>query len=440
MAADSGVFVSTAGTYMSSKEELDDHYRSDFHRRAYNLKRKIAGLPPVTREWYEARKAQLLASAAAPVQRIWFDPLTKKKFGSENTYLAYTRSKKYAELVKKSGQLAPAAVVTLRRVESGGAAADGPSTSGRGGGGATPSAAPAARERPAGYVAKPAAWGGAASVEAEGGGGGGGGREEEAEAEEVDEGSEWETASEEEMGEADQAWEEWDLRRSLFDNHVSGSFEANLEYIFGFYFPDADCLSDPEGLLRYLGAKLQYGHVPLYAAGDDARARAFSSLHGVQRHMVDTGRCKMLYDGNEEEYEDFYDYSAMEEDGGEAGTAGALVVADALAGGGGAAAGYELVLPSPSGAPGGGKILGAREFARYYRQRHRGGGEPAGGAAARVLAQYRRLAVPLLGNGSAEEAVEKRQARRARARWQKEQLRMQMRRNVNDNLPKNVPY
>lgn len=36
----------------------------------YNLKRKIAGLPPVTREWYEARKAQLLASSATPVQKV----------------------------------------------------------------------------------------------------------------------------------------------------------------------------------------------------------------------------------------------------------------------------------------------------------------------------------------------------------------------------------
>lgn len=37
---------------------------------SYNLKRKIAGLPPVTREWYEARKAQLLATSATPVQKV----------------------------------------------------------------------------------------------------------------------------------------------------------------------------------------------------------------------------------------------------------------------------------------------------------------------------------------------------------------------------------
>ena len=50
-------------------------------------------------------------------------------------------------------------------------------------------------------------------------------------------------------------WEDWDLCCSLFDNHKSASMEANLEYMlknFGFYMPDAEYLSDPAGLLRYL--------------------------------------------------------------------------------------------------------------------------------------------------------------------------------------------
>lgn len=54
------------------------------------------------------------------------------------------------------------------------------------------------------------------------------------------------------MGDDEQ---EWDIRRSLFDNHMAPSMEANLEYMwkrFGFYFPEADLLSDPEGLLTYL--------------------------------------------------------------------------------------------------------------------------------------------------------------------------------------------
>lgn len=58
-----GFYCSTSGTTFASKEALAEHYRSDFHR--YNLKRKVAGLPPVTREWFDARKAQLASSDAA---------------------------------------------------------------------------------------------------------------------------------------------------------------------------------------------------------------------------------------------------------------------------------------------------------------------------------------------------------------------------------------
>ena len=127
--------LTTPPPHCALQEDLTDHYRSDFHRSAlpspaapgntsclptsvppplrhlpaplhrcwnppapplppgcrYNLKRKIAGLPPVTREWYEARKAQLLATSSAPVQRVWFDPLCKRKFYTENTYQTFIR-------------------------------------------------------------------------------------------------------------------------------------------------------------------------------------------------------------------------------------------------------------------------------------------------------------------------------------------------------------
>ena len=61
------------------------------------------------------------------------------------------------------------------------------------------------------------------------------------------------------------------------------------------------------------GAKLAVGHVPLYARGDDANARQFGSLHAVQRHMADTGRFKMAWEDNEDEYDDFYRWPEDEE-------------------------------------------------------------------------------------------------------------------------------
>ena len=55
---------------------------------------------------------------------------------------------------------------------------------------------------------------------------------------------------------------------------------------------------------------MQYGGVPLYVRGEDDKAKQFRSLHSVQRHMIDSNQCKMAYDDNEEEYEDYYDYDA----------------------------------------------------------------------------------------------------------------------------------
>lgn len=47
---------------------------------------QVAGLPPVTKDWFEARKAQLSTAAASPHTKVWYDPLTKKKFQTQQTY------------------------------------------------------------------------------------------------------------------------------------------------------------------------------------------------------------------------------------------------------------------------------------------------------------------------------------------------------------------
>ena len=80
---------------------------------------QVAGLPPVTKEWFEARRTQLAGASAADAAsgRVWVCPLTKKKFASENTYLAHTRSKKYQELVKKSERPMPAPIILAKAEE-----------------------------------------------------------------------------------------------------------------------------------------------------------------------------------------------------------------------------------------------------------------------------------------------------------------------------------
>jgi len=70
------------------------------------------------------------------VQKTWVDPLTKKRFGSENTYTTYVNSKKYQDLVKKSGKPQPEPYVTVKRTEEPGERAwKEPRDRGGGGGG-----------------------------------------------------------------------------------------------------------------------------------------------------------------------------------------------------------------------------------------------------------------------------------------------------------------
>ena len=64
-----GFYSSTSGTYFADEAALKEHYQSDLHR--YNLKRKVAGLPPVTKEWFDARKEQLtLTGGTAQVHKV----------------------------------------------------------------------------------------------------------------------------------------------------------------------------------------------------------------------------------------------------------------------------------------------------------------------------------------------------------------------------------
>ena len=477
----------------------------------YNLKRKVAGLPPVTREWYDARAAALKASLTsgggagaastsssllAGAARAWLDPLTRKKFSSEATYRTFVSSNKYKEMVKKSGQPAPEAVVVVHSLESG---------SGGGGGATTRSQAAAAaaakkKQQQAAattdvlpIMATPttsdAATAAAFRVAAPNGVTFAAGNDMETEGEEEEEEDEaagddgssgWETADDD--GE-DRETEPWDPTVSLFDNKKHDSIEACLEYMwkqFSFYIPDVAHCADPAGLLGYLGAKLRSGLVPLYYRGDDDSGRRFRSLHGVQRHMVDLGNCRVCWEGNEMEYAEWYEWSDDDDDGD--GDDDVEMDSDDEAANGNPSSSateeaFELALPN-------GKVIGARAFAKFFKQSHRpfarattaGGAARAlqaplsgAGAAARaanlgsgassgaasnslaltaagreqqrsaIVARYRAMGVKEADVPRA--ARKERQARKAQHRGRiRETLRSNLAANVNRNLPRNVPY
>mmetsp|Transcript_11229 Transcript_11229/g.30624 ORF Transcript_11229/g.30624 Transcript_11229/m.30624 type:complete len:495 (-) Transcript_11229:426-1910(-) len=458
---------STAGGVpIQDRQQLVSHLQSDLHK--YNLKRKIANLPPVTKEWFEARKAQLASMQAQGAQaavppgcvRLWVCPLTKKVFKTEHTYQAHTRSRKYQDVLKKAGlEQPPAPIISHKTIADTAEKQQQQQQQQRQQG------APGFKVvMPSGGLplkkedASPAQAGQQGKAEKEDGSG---------EDDDDDGASGWETASDNEEddvvgplphgqpappegSEAAEDWEEWDVKRSLFDNHVSKSFEANLEYMwknFGFYLPDAQYLKDPEGLIKYLGAKIQYGRVPIYTRGDDSNAKQFRSLHAVQRHMVDSGRCKMAYEDNEDEYSDFYEYEG--EDESSQGEAAASTSRELIASGNKdvpaaelVSGGYELYLPSSSGqGHGGGKIIGSRDLARYYRQNPRPVDERRSVQVNTMLAKYRSLGIALKDEARSMEAKKAKSKSNKTFKYEARHVQgIYMRSNVIKNLPSCVPY
>ena len=98
----------------------------------------------------------------------------------------------------------------------------------------------------------------------------------------------------------------------LFCAHVSSSLEDNLFHMSGehsFFIPDLEYLTDPTGLIAYLGEKIAVGNVCIYCNG---KGREFRTLDAVRKHMVDKSHCKIAYDTERDmlEISDFYDFSS----------------------------------------------------------------------------------------------------------------------------------
>ena len=259
-----------------------------------------------------------------------------------------------------------------------------------------------------------------------------------------DNGSEWETASDEDMA------DEWDVCVSLFDNHRSESLEANLEYMlkrFGFFLPDADYLEDPEGLLKYLGWKVAVAHLPLYKSGlDEGDVKTFRSKRATQQHMVDSCRCTMLFDDNEDEYEEYYDYSKQAEGEGASGGAQSAPEGSQLVVLGGDRP--PVVFHEGSGEltlARSGKILGSRSMRQLYRQKHRPEDTRDAVRINEWHSRYRALLSSNLGAGLVP-ALQAKQEQRVREHrnkhWDYQTKAMAAKgvMNGNKNLLRNVPY
>jgi len=174
--------------------------------------------------------------------------------------------------------------------------------------------------------------------------------------------SEDEESDDEEMEIEEVDSDEWEddpvpITDCLFCLNHSSSLDKNIIHMtqnHSFFLPDPEFISNLEGLIEYLGAKVGQGHMCLWC---NEKGKKFGTIEDVQKHMIDKGHCKMLHDGESLiEYDDWYDYSTSYPEGEGPAEPDSEVDLNVLDD-----SGYELVLPS-------GAKVGHRSLVRYYRQ------------------------------------------------------------------------
>ncbi|EJD03003.1 uncharacterized protein FOMMEDRAFT_85023 [Fomitiporia mediterranea MF3/22] len=252
-----------------SAEDQRIHYRSDHHR--YNMKRRVANLPPVSAAVFNQKvldrrqETAIMASSKGSVCEV-----CSKTYTTENAYRSHINSKKHRENELKAAsrdQDVPKPAVKEGSDEGSSTNAD-------------------EKESNAAGPSKPIL-----TVSAD--------------------------ATEEEIAQTiDQkiaaARSRLSPQHCLFCPLHSPSLEDNLTHMstaHSFFIPDAEYLVDLPGLITYLGEKIAVGNVCIYC---NTRSRDFRSLDAVRKHMLDKSHRKIAYDSVKErlEYSDYYDFSS----------------------------------------------------------------------------------------------------------------------------------
>jgi pre-60S factor REI1 len=103
------------------------------------------------------------------------------------------------------------------------------------------------------------------------------------------------------------------LTRCFFCNYDSPNPKLSVEHmtrIHGLFIPEQTYLTDREGLLGYLQAKIHSNHECLWCH------KLKNTTDGVQTHMRDKGHCRIAFESEEEMIEvgQFYDFSSTYSD------------------------------------------------------------------------------------------------------------------------------
>lgn len=241
------------------------HYKTDWHR--YNLKRKVAEMPPVTAEVFQqkvlAQKAEVEAQQQSKTKSLHCQ-LCNKTFSSENAFSNHLSSKKHKDVEANKANKAKKqeSLITESQFSNNFKRKDSKETDPQ-------------------------------NTESEN-------------AESLSHNGDDDDDEDDDIEE-----DTLEVTDCLFCPHHSVSLEENLKHMtrsHSFFIPDLEYVVDLKGLVTYLCEKVGMGNMCLYC---NDKGKSFFSLEAVQSHMVDKGHTKMNYEGDAVlEYADFYDFSS----------------------------------------------------------------------------------------------------------------------------------
>lgn len=399
------------------------HYKSEWHR--YNLRRKVAGVPGVTEALFQARQ-QALAEEQKRLESnrmLYSCSLCGKEYRSVEAHAQHLKSKAHIQRASETPASRSAGITVIKPL-------------------------PERAANRSSFVSKPSS-----SLN-------------EDKSEESEGSEEWEEVETYDMvSVASESMKSLDVNESSLEN-AGGSFQSiaeklewdasccficdfrpdgtiescveHMHKMHGFFVPDAEYLKDLRGLLSYLGLKVTNDFMCLYC---NEKRKPFPSLEAVRKHMISKNHCKLHYgDGDEEEdsdLDDFYDYSSSyaDESGMQIVPTEENLNVNIELGFGGA----ELVIQRKSENGTTCKMLGSREFLRYYRQRPRPTVERDVALSRALVSRYRSMG---LATVQSKEKILRRNALKKIQRSGVEAMRTKvgLKNNVIRNLPNNVPY
>jgi pre-60S factor REI1 len=244
----------------------------------YNVKRRVASLPPVPQEVFTEKVLTARASTSAAAAKASFEKTCdacQKSFFSENSYQNHIKSSKHKlrqNALKKKG-LADDSSSVISSTFSLGDPINSKSVAGD-------------SESTVSHVTNKL----------------------------KNTAIQEEENEDENMEEQEDASANYSASSCLFCSEDAADVQSNVDHMFkihGMFIPEKDYLTDLEGLVRYLHAKVNENHECLHCHAIRTTAA------GVRTHMRDKGHCMIAFETEEEQVEigQFYDFRSTYSDG-----------------------------------------------------------------------------------------------------------------------------